>query len=288
MLGADGCLSCVFWMLYTMNEDMVECRRQFRPLFHGCGGIAAFPCGLRMELMKSGVLSILTAVVWAVSLGAQEPRPVGQTDPAPEQAVGAAQQGREDKKPLAPVNAGDPTDPAKMAAPKPEGRHAEAGGVVDPKAFVIGPEDVLAIRVWREPELSGQFVVRPDGKIAIPLVNEVMAAGLTPEQLALAIESGLDKYMRSPEVTISVMQVNSRKYYMQGEINKPGSYPLVVPTTVLEALVNAGGFREFANSKKIRILRGKDQLKFNYKEVTRGKNLGQNVLVQPGDQIIVP
>lgn len=180
-------------------------------------------------------------------------------------------------------------DPAKMGAPAAEGaKGAGAASLVDSKTFIIGPEDVLGIRVWREPELSGQFVVRPDGKISLPLVNEVQAAGLTPEQLSGGIVQSLSRYMNRPEVSVSVMAVNSRKYYIQGEVQKPGAYPLVVPTTVLEALVNAGGFREFANTKKIRILRnGKEQLKFNYKDVTRGKHTEQNIQLQPGDQIIV-
>jgi polysaccharide export outer membrane protein len=159
---------------------------------------------------------------------------------------------------------------------------------VDPKAYIIGPEDMLSIRVWREPELSGPLPVRPDGKISLPLVGEVQASGLTPEALGASIAQGLEKVMTHPEVTVGVDRVNSKKYFIQGEINKPGSYPLVVPTTVLEALVNAGGFRDFANTKKIIVLRGSQRLKFNYREVTKGKKMDQNILVQNSDQIIVP
>ncbi|HTQ54840.1 MAG TPA: polysaccharide biosynthesis/export family protein [Bryobacteraceae bacterium] len=169
-----------------------------------------------------------------------------------------------------------------------EAKPAGPGAPVDPKAYVIGAEDVLSIRVWREPENSGQFVVRPDGKISVPLIGEIQAAGLTPEKLSESIAAGLQKVMVHPEVTVGVERVNSKKYYIQGEVNKPGAYPLVIPTTILEALVNAGGFREFANTKKIVILRGSERLKFNYHDVTKGKNMAQNVLVQPGDQIIVP
>jgi polysaccharide export outer membrane protein len=175
------------------------------------------------------------------------------------------------------------------AAEKPsDSRSNVTGAPVDPKAYIIGPEDVLSIRVWREPENSGQFVVRPDGKIALPLIGEVQAAGLTPEGLRATVAEGLQKVLTHPEVTVGVERVNSKKYYIQGEINKPGAYPLVVPTTVLEALVNAGGFRDFANTKKITILRGSQTFKFNYKEVSKGKNMQQNIQLQPGDQIFVP
>ena len=159
---------------------------------------------------------------------------------------------------------------------------------VDPATYVIGPDDILLVRVWREAELSGQFAVRPDGKISLPLVNEVQAAGQTPPQLAASITEGLEKYMTHPEVSVAVQQVNSKKYFINGEVQKPGAYPLVVPTTVLEALTHAGGFRDFANTKKIVILRGTDRLKFNYKDVTKGKALEQNILLQNGDEIIVP
>lgn len=162
------------------------------------------------------------------------------------------------------------------------------GSPLDPKNYVIGAEDLLLIRVWREPELSGQFPVRPDGRISLPLVNEIAAAGLTPEQLSAAITRGLEKYMKQPEVSVAVVQVNSKKYFVIGEVMKPGPYPLTVPTTVLEALITAGGFRDFANPKKIVILRGAERLKFNYKDVVAGKRTEQNVLLESGDKIIVP
>jgi polysaccharide biosynthesis/export protein len=162
------------------------------------------------------------------------------------------------------------------------------GEPVDPKAYVIGPEDVIFVDVWREPANSGHFTVRPDGKISLPLIGEVQAAGMTPIQLGSTISQSLQRILTHPEVTVGIDRVNSKKYFIQGEINRPGSYPLVVPTTVLEALVQAGGFREFANTKKIIILRGSERLKFNYHDVTKGKHMDQNIRVEPGDQIIVP
>lgn len=179
---------------------------------------------------------------------------------------------------------------AKHAAPE-AAVAAPAAATLDPKSFVIGPEDVLAIRVWRDPEVSGQVIVRPDGKITLQLLGEIQAAGLTPEGLTQQVFEGLSKLKKSidkSEVTVTVQAVNSRKYFIQGEVYKAGQFSLLVPTTVLEALGNAGGFREFANQKKIVIIRkGGQRFNFNYKEVIAGKKLEQNIQLQPGDQIIV-
>jgi len=165
---------------------------------------------------------------------------------------------------------------------------APATPVIDPKKYNIGAEDVLLIKVWREAELSGPAVVRPDGKISMPLVGEIQAAGITPESLSATIAEGLSKYMTRPEVSVSVTAVNSKRYFISGEVNRPGAYPLLIPTTILEALVNAGGFRDFADTKKIVVLRGTARRSFNYKEVIKGKKTEQNVLLEPGDHIIVP
>ncbi|HTP89117.1 MAG TPA: polysaccharide biosynthesis/export family protein [Bryobacteraceae bacterium] len=159
---------------------------------------------------------------------------------------------------------------------------------VDPHKYLIGAEDVLHVLVWREADLTGDKVVRPDGKISLPLIGELQAAGLTPEQLGNDIGTALGKYINSPEVTVSLMSVNSKKYYIDGEVNKPGEYKLVTPTTVLEALSQAGGFREFAKESKIRILRGSTTLHFNYKQVSHAKKMEQNIYLENGDHIIVP
>jgi polysaccharide export outer membrane protein len=153
---------------------------------------------------------------------------------------------------------------------------------------VIGPEDILLIRVWGNAELSGQTTVRPDGKISMQLLNEIQAAGLTPDKLAGSITQGLMKFMTKPEVSVAVQQVNSKKYYISGEVLKPGSYPLLIPTTVLEALTNAGGFRDFAKQKSIVVMRGQKRFNFNWKQVVAGKNMDQNIQLEPGDHIIVP
>lgn len=159
---------------------------------------------------------------------------------------------------------------------------------VDPKTYVIGPEDILLVRVWREPELSSAVQVRPDGKITMQLIGELHAAGLTPEELKNKIVEALQEVIIKPDVFVSLQSVQSRKFYITGEVNRSGSFPLVVPMTILEALTNTGGFREFANTKKISILRKGKTLKFNYNDVIKGKNMQQNVLVEPGDYIYVP
>lgn len=160
---------------------------------------------------------------------------------------------------------------------------------VDPNKFNLGAEDVIYIRVWREPDLSGVHVVRPDGNITLPLIGEVKASGETPTRLAAKVAELLGKeYIRDPQVTVSVQAVRSKRYYVSGEVMRPGAYPLVVPTTVFEALTLAGGFREFANTKRIVIIRGSERIKFNYKDVVKGKNLGQNIQIENGDTINVP
>lgn len=159
---------------------------------------------------------------------------------------------------------------------------------VDPKTYVIGAEDILLIQVWREPELSRAVQVRPDGKITMPLIGEVEAAGLTPEGLKGRITESLQEHILKPDVFVSLQAVQSKKYYITGEVNRTGTFPLVVPTTVLEALTNAGGFREFANTKRITVLRKNKTFKFNYNDVVKGKNSEQNIHLEPGDLIYVP
>ena len=180
---------------------------------------------------------------------------------------------------------------AKPAVPEKPILEEAAKGVaapVDPKTFQIGPEDVLLVRVWREPDLSGALSVRPDGKITIPLVGEIQAGGLTPEQLTKSIGDALSKFINRPEVLVQIQAVHSKRFLVSGEVNRPGTYPLVTPVAVMEALVQAGGLREFANKKKIIIIRGTLRLKFNYGDVIKGKNPSQNVLVEHGDHIVVP
>ena len=162
------------------------------------------------------------------------------------------------------------------------------GTAVDPNKYLIGPEDILFIKTWREPDWTWYAVVRPDGKITVPLSGDVQAGGETPMQLTKGLMAVIGKYVNNPEVDVFVQEVRSKKYYIDGEVMHPGSFPLVTRTTVLEALSNAAGFREFASPKKIHILRGSQTFKFNYFEVTKGKHMEQNIDLENGDHIIVP
>ena len=161
-----------------------------------------------------------------------------------------------------------------------------------PTDYVIGPDDVLTIVFWREKDLSGDVAVRPDGRISLPLLNDIDAAGLTPEQLRLRVTEAAEKLLETPTVTVVVKQINSRKVFITGQVGKPGPYPLSGPTTVVQLITMAGGVLEYADDKNISILRsegGKQiSLRFNYDEVKKRKKLEQNILLKPGDTVIVP
>lgn len=166
---------------------------------------------------------------------------------------------------------------------------AAAAPIVD-AGYKIGPQDVLRIDVWKENEISRTVPVRPDGKISIPLLNDVQAAGLTAMELSNNISEGLKKFMNAPQVTVTVAEINSRRVYVTGEVTRPGAYPLLPNMTALQALTSAGGFTQFANTKKIYVLRTENgkQAKhpFNYKSVLDGKT--EDISLAPGDTIVVP
>ena len=165
-------------------------------------------------------------------------------------------------------------------------------GVTPPPDYVIGPDDVLTVVFWRDKDMSGDVTVRPDGKITVPLVNEVAAAGLTPEQLRAQLTELAAKLIEEPSITVIVKAINSRTVFVMGQVGKPGPYKLSDRTTVLQMLATAGGVLEYAKAKDIRVLRtenGKQlSFKFNYKDVSEGKNLKQNIELKPGDTLIVP
>jgi polysaccharide biosynthesis/export protein len=184
--------------------------------------------------------------------------------------------------------------PNASAQTTPAGPAADASGTKPhDDNFVIGNDDVLAINVWKEPDISRAIPVRSDGKISLPLVGEVQASGRTPLKLEQDIATRLKNYISEPEVTVIVQQINSQKFNILGMVGKPGSYPLTNNATVLDAVAVAGGFRDFAKRKSIYVLRQnpdgtQTRLPFNYKEVIKGENLAQNVKLQPRDTIVVP
>jgi polysaccharide biosynthesis/export protein len=160
-------------------------------------------------------------------------------------------------------------------------------------SFQIGPDDVLAINVWKEPEISRSVPVRSDGKVSLPLVGEVQASGQTPKQLETEIAKKLTSYISEPEVTVIVQQIKSQRFNVLGQVARPGTYPLSNPTTVLDAIALAGGFRDFAKKKSIYVLRqtadgSPTRLPFNYSEVIKGKEPQQNIRLEPRDTVYVP
>ncbi len=163
-----------------------------------------------------------------------------------------------------------------------------ASVAIDPKTYVIGAQDILMIKVWREQDFTGPYTVRPDGKISVPLVGDVQASGLTPERLGDQLKQALSNFINSPDVSVSLQTVGSKKFYITGEVNRPGEYTLATPTKVFDALSNAGGFRDFANRKKIIVIRGTERIKFNYQDILKGKSLEQNIFLENGDTIVVP
>ncbi len=182
--------------------------------------------------------------------------------------------------------------PATAAAQKPPAVPDIPDGVTPPSDYVIGAEDVLDIIVWREKDLSAEVMVRPDGLVSLPLLNDVQAGGLSVEQFRERVATAVAKFVESPSVTVIVKTINSRKVYVMGEVMKPGPYPLTAPTTVLQLLAAAGGPTPFADVKDISIVRTVGaktvRLPFNYKEVARGRKIEQNVLLRPGDTVIIP
>ena len=213
-----------------------------------------------MKLKGLGILLVLGMLVASIPAAAQGPS-ASQNSEKPPSSQGAA--------------------PEKKDSP-----------AVNEESYIIGPDDVIQISVWKEPDISRVVPVRPDGKITLPLINDVPAAGLTPMQLALSITEKLRKFIADPQVSVSVATINSRKIYIMGEIGRPGAYPLLSNMTVLQALASAGSFSQFANLKKIYIMRTENgkQVKypFNYKEVIKGNLIEQNIILKPGDTIVVP
>lgn len=192
-------------------------------------------------------------------------------------------------------DAGNPTPDkaAKPAQPAAADNLAKTAPGVRPDSYIIGAEDVIGIYVWKEPDMSKTIPVRPDGMISLPLVGEIKAAGYTPVQLQDILAESMKKLISDPQVTVIVEKVSSLSFNIVGEINHPGYFPLTRRITVLDAIAMAGGFKDFAKTKKVYVLRTaangtEERLPFNYKDVINGKNPQQNIELQPRDTIVVP
>jgi polysaccharide biosynthesis/export protein len=185
-------------------------------------------------------------------------------------------------------------DPAKPAtsAPAPAAAPTVPAGPTLPADYVIGAEDVLSVVFWREREMSSDVLVRPDGRISLPLLNDVEVAGLTPDQVRERVIELAKKFVEEPSATVVVKQINSRKVYITGNVERPGPFPLLRPTTILQLISLAGGLKEFAKAGDIVVVRveGAQQatFQFNYDDVKNRKSLSQNILLKPGDTVIVP
>jgi polysaccharide export outer membrane protein len=220
------------------------------------------------KVMRAAILAAAPAICVGMQTNVQ-PEPAAQTQ-------SSADQSAVPKGPPAAAPEISPVTPAPTVA-------------VDEKAFVIGAEDQIEVTVWADNRIGGSLLVRPDGRISMNLLGEVQAAGRTPAELGTDIEELLRKkdILRRPQVNVKVLAVHSKKYRINGEVMKTGAFPLVVPTRVMDALVEAGGFKDFANKKDIVIMRGNERLKFNWNDAVRGKKPEQNVYLQHGDIIIV-
>jgi len=161
-----------------------------------------------------------------------------------------------------------------------------------PADYVIGAEDVLGVVFWREADISGDVTVRPDGRITLPVIGEMQAAGLRPAALQAQIVAAAAKYLTDPNVAVVVRTINSRRVFVTGRVTAPGGHLLKGPLNVLQAIALAGGLTEYADAKNIAVLRttstGTERFKFNYKDVTKGRNLEQNITLLPGDTVVVP
>jgi polysaccharide export outer membrane protein len=222
-------------------------------------------------------LTLAFAFAASAALGAQAP-----TQPAPQPRPAAPAQPAPAKPAPTPV-----PPPAAAGTQKPDQKGVEA-----PPDYVIGPDDVIGVVVWREQDLSTDVKVRPDGKVSLPLLNDLPATGLTPEQFRKVVTEAAAKFVADPNVTIIVKQINSRKVFVMGEVGKPDTYHLLAPTTVLQMLALAGGPTPFAKTDEISVVRttgGKTtRYLFNLKDVSRGRRMEQNINLQPGDTVIVP
>ena len=263
------------------------------------------PKSIRFSLRILQMLAVGTTLSVAGWAQAEQQSPAAEKPDtsASENRAGGAQAGQQPptaEKPDTSANenrAGAQAGQQAPTAEKPD-TSANKNGTVDAQsghddAYVIGANDVLAISVWKEPDISRSVPVRSDGKISLPLVGEIQASGQTPRLLEQEIAKRLTNYISEPEVTVIVTDSKSQKINILGMVGKPGAYLLTSSTTMLDAIAMAGGFKDFAKQKSIYILRqspdGKQKrIPFNYKDVIKGKHPEQNIRLQAGDTVVVP
>ncbi|MGB9122172.1 MAG: polysaccharide biosynthesis/export family protein [Candidatus Angelobacter sp.] len=163
---------------------------------------------------------------------------------------------------------------------------------VVPAGYVVGDSDIIRVNVWKEPEVSQTAVVRTDGNISLPLINEVKVSGMTPIQIQNMVAEKLKGFLNNPQVTVTVIEIRSKRAFITGEVARPGTYSLNAQTTILQLIAQAGGFTPFAKKDSIVVLRTEDgrqsRLKFKYNEVVQGKKTDQNIALHPGDTVVVP
>jgi polysaccharide biosynthesis/export protein len=243
-----------------------------------------------MTIRSTSVLLTLVLCFYTVAAPAAQQTPAQQpTAPPPTAppATSPAPQPPAPKPGTPPATVQPPT-----AGQQPPATKTADGGVPLPPGYVIGTEDALSINFWREKEMSADVVVRPDGKISLPLLNDIQAAGLTPDQLREQLVKAATKFVADANATVVVKEIKSRNVYITGQVTKGGSFALTGDMTILQLIALAGGLLEYADSKNIVLTRNENgapkYYKFNYKDVMKGKNVQQNLVLKPGDTVIVP
>jgi polysaccharide biosynthesis/export protein len=217
-------------------------------------------------------LTVVLACGLAAALTAEAQ--VGQPAPPAQPAGGST---------IRPVGGRPATGPAPAQGPS-----VASTGISAPTDFVIGPDDVLGVVFWRDADMTGDVTVRPDGMITLPLLRDIKAAGLTPDQLREQIQKAASTLIEDPNVSVVVRQINSRNVFIVGQVMRPGGFPVSGQMTVVQLIANAGGLTEFADGKAVITRPGVAKpFEFNYNDVSKGKKLEQNIVLKPGDTVMV-
>ena len=194
--------------------------------------------------------------------------------------------------PTRPKEGAAPATKVATVPPVPQAAQAAPPRVPQPTDYIIGTDDELSITFWRDKDMSSEVVVRPDGKVTLPLINDIQAAGLTPDQLRERLNTEAARFLENPSASVFVKAINSRKVFITGEVQKPGPYPLTGPMTVLQLIATAGGLKDFAKRSEIVIMRSEGSklvsFSFDYEAISKRNKLEQNIILKPGDTVLVP